>query len=370
MIKLSSPQRFYLLDLLRVVAIFRVILWHWSHFSTIFGDSLSTSQLPLYNVFYIFYKPYQASIPLFFCVSGFTFFWLYSTRVADKKLSFRAFIIQRLSRLYPLHFTTLLLVVAGQIVYAHMTDAYFTYSLFDVRHFLLNVLMISSWGFEKGFSFNGPAWLISVMLLLYILFFVFCRLFHRNPVALVLMTFLGFFLVPNVNRFIGTGIKYFFLGGIIYLIYRRVISQGDPWRASTWLPAITLVFWVITLIWTNPFFDHARESLGPVAKICVSYWAYIVLLPSTILAAALYETRNGPTGAKISFLGERIYGMYLFHFPLQLFFAILAVGWGWESGVLASVRFMVIFFAILFTLATISRRFLELPAQNYLRSRI
>ena len=66
--------------------------------------------------------------------------------------------MRRFSRLYPLHFATLLFVAAAFLAfgpYIYESDAY---------HFVLNVLLASSIGFEKGYSFNGPSWSISVVL--------------------------------------------------------------------------------------------------------------------------------------------------------------------------------------------------------------
>ena len=41
----------------------------------------------------------------------------------------------------------------------------------DLYHFVLNILFISSWGLEKGMSFNQPIWSVSFELIVYILFF-------------------------------------------------------------------------------------------------------------------------------------------------------------------------------------------------------
>ena len=37
--------------------------------------------------------------------------------------------------------------------------------------FILNFFLVSGWGFEKGPSFNGPVWSVSVEIIIYFFFF-------------------------------------------------------------------------------------------------------------------------------------------------------------------------------------------------------
>ena len=87
---------------------------------------------------------------LFFALSGFIFFWLYAEAITERRVSAREFFVLRFSRLYPLHLATLLAVAAEQTLFLHLTGRYFVYGGNDGYHFLLNLGMASSWGFERG----------------------------------------------------------------------------------------------------------------------------------------------------------------------------------------------------------------------------
>jgi len=372
-ISYEIPKRFFLLDMFRGIAIFRVVIFHWANFFSIpstTGFKLDLQQLPLYEVLYVFYKPYHAAIPFFFCISGFIFFWLYSTRVNQKTITPKSFWVNRLSRLYPLHLVMLIVVAVGQFMYLHLTGAYFCVPLNDLYHFILNLFLASSWGIEKGWSFNAPVWLLSVQVLLYAIFFIFCRVFHRNVFAMLGMVILGFFITAHYSEFVGTGVKYFYYGGILFVAYERIIKAGDPWKVSVWLPYLTAVFWVLTLWLANPHVTYTPQLFPDIQNKLFSVWPVLVLLPSTVMSAALLETRKGPIGKRLSFVGDASFSIYLIHFPLQVIIAIVAVKLSIGPGFFLSAWVMISFFALLGLLSVASRRFFETPVQNYIRSRL
>ncbi|WWL43599.1 hypothetical protein V5O39_17130 [Pseudomonas parakoreensis] len=75
--------------------------------------------------------------------------------------------MERFSRIYPLHLLTFLAVALLQKIYSAHTGNAFVYPFNDAWHALLNVFLAPAWGLEQGWSFNGPAWSISVEVLLY-----------------------------------------------------------------------------------------------------------------------------------------------------------------------------------------------------------
>lgn len=366
----ALPKRFYLLEIVRGVAILKVILWHWHFLFYPYnpkGAGLVIDQQPLFDLLYIFYQPSSLALPFFFCASGFVFFWLYSTRVALRTITPGSFMIHRLSRLYPLHFVTLMVVAVGQQIHAGMTGSFFISQYNDLYHFILNLFFVSAWGLEKGFSFNGPVWVASIQVLMYIIFFIFCRLFYRNIFALFGMFILGCFIIPNYA--VSMGVQYFFLGGIIFIAYRYILTTGDRWKISIWLPVATLLCWILTIVLANPHLHCVSGLLAVIPKKIVSVWPVAVLLPSTMLSLVLFETRNGPVGKRLSVMGDITYSMYLIHAPLQLWMVIVALKFRMDQELFRSTEVLILFFVVLIGLSLASRRFLEVPAQNYLRSR-
>ncbi len=361
--------RFYSLDVLRGVAALSVVLWHWQHFFLPYnrrGLAFSMDQQPLFEVLYVFYQYGYKAVELFFCLSGFIFFWLYSKHIAERAITLRYFSLLRLSRLYPLHFVTLIFVVLGQLVYKSITGAYFVYPFNDIYHFILNVFFASSWGFEKGFSFNAPIWSVSVEILLYLIFFVFCRVFHRNIIALLFAVMMGFFLGAFSDA-LASGVKGFFLGGLLFIAYQQIIKTGDAWKISIWLPFVALTAWLVTIGVTHPGHDLTfGESRWIIGKI-ISNWTVLILFPATILSLALIESKRGTLGRRISFLGDISYSSYLLHFPLQLSAVIVSAKLNIGQALFYSPWFMALFFFVLILISFASHRSFEVPMQRFLR---
>ena len=152
------------LEIVRFISALSVLVWHYQHFFYIANkptDFFRELQ-PFYSLLSIFYDYGFYGVQVFWCISGFIFFWKYRDSIASKSITYKNFFILRFSRLYPLHLATLLLVLALQTMYFHQRDYFFVYQNNDIPHFIYQLFLASSWGFEKGYSFNGPIWSISV----------------------------------------------------------------------------------------------------------------------------------------------------------------------------------------------------------------
>ncbi|MBF4213307.1 acyltransferase, partial [Pseudomonas donghuensis] len=79
-----------------------------------------------------------------------------------RELTGKQFFIERFSRIYPLHLATFASVALLQMFYTRYTGNAFVYPFNDLYHGVLNVFLAPAWGFEQGWSFNGPAWSISI----------------------------------------------------------------------------------------------------------------------------------------------------------------------------------------------------------------
>ena len=115
----TGSERLHALDALRGAAALAVVFWHWQHFGAMgpVEQSLERNLQPQYEVFRIFYDHGWLAVDLFFSLSGFIFFWLYSQTISQHRIGPTRFFILRFSRLYPLHIATLLFVTIAQITY-------------------------------------------------------------------------------------------------------------------------------------------------------------------------------------------------------------------------------------------------------------
>ena len=160
------PKHLYALDISRGIAALSVVLWHWQHFAYK-GNSLPQEFIkenqPLYGLLRLFYEKGGMGVQYFFLLSGFVFFWLYSSSIKNKGTHAYEFGIHRFSRLYPLHFLTLIAVAVLQFFYISRENTSFVYPFNDTFHFLLNIGFASHWGFQSGWSFNAPVWSVTTV---------------------------------------------------------------------------------------------------------------------------------------------------------------------------------------------------------------
>lgn len=246
----NTIERFYSLDVLRGIAAFSLVFWHWQHFffSGTNPGTFDVTRLPFFEWVFVLYTKGWLAVDLFFSLSGFVFYWLYSRRVAEGVISPGKFALLRFSRLYPLHFATLLIVAVSQIYLINSRGSYFVYPNNDGKHFLLNLLFASSWGIEHGYSFNGPSWSVSVKVLLYAFFFACCRLFPLRAIVLALISVTGFFVVQKFYFPIGQGIGSFFLGGCVFLSHQAITASRHGNAVTKWATYLMVVAWTATLL--------------------------------------------------------------------------------------------------------------------------
>jgi peptidoglycan/LPS O-acetylase OafA/YrhL len=364
-----EPERFHALDALRGAAALSVVFWHWQNFffeGFFHASDWQPEQQPLYVWLRPLYDSGDRAVDLFFALSGFIFFWLYGQRVAQGQISGPEFLRLRFSRLYPLHLVTLLLVAVGQWLHSAVQGRAFVYPGNDGWHFALHLLLASSVGLERDFGFNAPTWSVSVEAVLYLMFFLVCRRFGVRPLLLALLALLGFFLLSRLYLPLGRGVGSFFLGGCIFHLYRWILQRDDARRWASATGAAALLLWAVVLLCSYTGWSlQGRPWLG------LLHWKFplLVLFPLTILAVALAESAHPGLCRRVAWLGDISYSSYLWHFPLQLACALTLPLWVSAPDIYRSPWMLLGFFAALLLVSLASHRWLERPAQAWLRGR-
>ena len=357
-------KRFYWLDILRGVAALIVVFWHWQHFffdgtfNDMMGKIIDKSHYPLYHIFRPFYGQGWRAVELFFTLSGFIFFWLYSSKISNKEVGFEKYLTLRISRLYPLHVLTLFVVIIAQYCLYHTKGYNFVYNDFSAGAFLANITLTFDW-FSSAITFNGPSWSLSVEMFLYLVFFLFCIIkFNRWWYALP-MIFIGYLLRGTFLDSMGTGIMSFFAGGCIFYLFN--------WQMNTWSKKWRIYF----AIFSMPLIIIGSIIFRYIAKIELpAYFFELAIFPSIILTISLLEASLGyGIGKHLAFIGDISYSTYLWHFPLQIIF-VLAVNFiGKTRAVFYSPVTLLLFFVVLITISILSYHYFEKPMQNYLRQK-
>jgi len=378
------PTHFHSLDGLRGVAALSVVFSHWQHFF-FHGTELThfaPEQQPLYSLFSFLYSDGWRAVDLFFCLSGFIFYWLYSEKISRREASPRDFFVLRFSRLYPLHFVTLLFVAAGQLLMMWSQGAYFVYPCNDLLHFGLQTVFASDWGFTRGNSFNGPIWSVSVEILLYLVF-LFTSLFNiRRLWQLALLSFCGSLLIQFGNQDVGRGAISFFIGGIVYGIF-VYLSRLNPSRASRrCLGVFAMLMWIFiplnsqhnllyriyrTRLWSERMNWRGKDVAGHFLLLLPSFSFEFFLFPLTILALALWEAKCDGLSKRWAFLGQISYSSYLLQFPLQMVIAGIAITAAVPKTFFNTGFSLFIFFGILIPLSWCSYQMFERPVQTWIR---
>lgn len=305
----AAPSRLIVIDGLRGLAAVAVVVYHYLNFLQIGpGAGLPNhdpADAPFGQVLGLLYQQGHRAVPLFWMISGLVLAHVYCGRTATG----RSFVVNRFARLYPLHLLTLIVVAALQVWALARLGTWPVYQHNDAWHFGLNLLLASNWGIERGYSFNGPIWSVSVEILAYALFWLLHRDLLRWGVAMPLAVSLGALLAIVVfgDSDGARCLFYFFLGTALAAIRR---SFADSIGVLVMVAASLMVVGITGLIVAVPGFTHYVVLPG--------------LFGGTILALSVCRsTTQGRFGRACAALGDRSYGIYLWHFPIQLALIVL-----------------------------------------------
>lgn len=378
----SDAGHFYSLDVVRAIAALIVVVYHWEHFSGKFLTANAGLKMPFEAILHGVYAHGAQAVDLFFTLSGFVFYWLYSERIGAGKVSFWNFAVLRFSRLYPLHFATLCFVAIAQLYAEQKLGNSFVYSGNGPAQFIQHLFFVSNWGPHSKFTFNGPAWSVSVEIFLYLLFFAVCRLRVQSWWHLLLLSAGGIGLERIGFQTLGHGVFSYFLGGLMFYLFRRLASTKGKWPLNTSLFICAALWLVIPFFYGRGAYDFFKETFGGrfavggkdlVGAALLAFQPYAltaVVFPATVLTLALNDARWSPFTRRIAHLGNISYSSYLLHFPLQLAALILVLGMGISPQWLLSPWALLLFLVVLIPMAYLSYDRFERPAQAGLRSRL
>lgn len=344
------------LEALRFVTAFAILVFHYRHFAFVADKpvGLVPERLPLYGLLQPFHDSGALGVWVFWCISGFIFFWKYRDAIAGRSIGGWKFFVLRFSRLYPLHLVTLLVVGLLQSFYFNIRGYFFVYQDNDLLHFIAQLFMASEWGFVQGFSFDGPIWSVSVEVLVYLFFFLFLLVSRLWLLNVIFAAWLGVALF-NVNGQIGICLAFFYVGGLA-AIARRAAGPSrfrGLIEAGAWLAVVAVGPLVIFLL--RDQLDRFKIPLfvayTPILLFCLSREIAVPRVMKSAIVAA----------------GNMTYSSYLLHFPIQLVivlcFAVANRPIPLYDGALFAVYLLTTLLLSYFTF-----RYFEAPAQDFIRS--
>ena len=343
---LRLPHRhFNALDLSRLLAAVAVLFWHYQHFYVAPGWEdfhVNHAREPFYRWFSFFYDHGADAVQYFWAVSGFVFAHVY---LADPSARGR-FWLARAARLWPLHLLTLVLVAAMQAIVLARWGDYYIYDWNDARHFVLSLFLAHYWGFQANQSFNGPSWSLSTEIVAYAAFWLLLPALRRAGllVSLAVTGAMAWMLRHHVPDADVLACVLYFFGGVAF--YTAMLRGLVPPRAL-----IPLALGLLAIAVT--------ANLG-------GWPAFYVRLPAifAILALAVgidHLDRHG----RLRFgkpLGDASYGIYLWHFPIQLALILLLPN---VRSMAHQPSFLLFFVGAACLAGLASHRWIERPAQRW-----
>ena len=343
------------IEFLRFFAALMVLLWHYQHFYLPYNfffeinifDNIESNQ-PFYNYLFLFYKYGYRGVDLFFIISGYVFSYVY---INDSKenISLKSFFLFRFARLYPLHFLTLFLIMLLQSYSLNLYNDYVIYNNNDLKHFILNFFFISGWGFEKGPSFNGPVWTVSIEIIAYSIFF-YLALFRKKNILFKIILIIFFLLIYRkifkdnsiINFNIINYLILFFQGVIIFFIKNKFKNQNyflflgiallslsliGNFKIFLFFPGILIIF-----LFMEKFLNHSLKTI-------------------------------------FDFLGSLTYSIYLWHVPLQIIIILIAKNDISSLSELQNIIFFIFYILFVLTVSIISFFFFESPVRKLIRNK-
>lgn len=350
------------IELLRFAAAFGVLVWHYQNFMIGGSDSAGfvREAQPLYALLAPLYAYGNSGVELFWCISGFIFTWKYLEQINAGGVSFGRFLMLRFSRLYPLHFATLLLAAILNGIYFAGHGSYFIFQVNDLKHFLLNLGLASNWGFQTDRSFNGPIWSVSAEILVYFLFFGLSRFRRGNvwtDIGVAVIASAAYALLrrhAGIKLEVFGAITFFYIGAAACRVHGMLAALPTRRQrlATVGLAGAVLVACLLVRI-------GALKIAG----------ASLAMFPAAILLVQFaVRPRSRRAEAAIGAVGNLTYASYLIHFPMQIAIVLLLENWGIAMpGLFYGPWLLPAYLALVLGASVVVFHGLERPTQSWLR---
>jgi len=298
-------KRFDVLDSFRGIAAVFIIVHHLNYTGSITE--------------WAFFVEAELFVEMFFVLSGFVLTHSYAFR---NDLNFRDFFISRTLRILPLHLFMLMVFASyGLLKYIAYQYGVLSHDIaFSGENTLSNLpvhaLLLQAWIPGTGkIAFNAPAWSISVEYYMYMIFFV-TLLFtkeKRNVVWVFLFIGTAILLFNGVD--LGylvhaiSGISSFFLGALVYLLYKIYANKFD--KISKYYYSILEVLLLVVIVYVvSSDLEDKVTLIHFVFALQMFVFAFQKGFISTVLKKNVFLT-----------IGKLSYSIYLIHF--FILFAIM-----------------------------------------------
>lgn len=359
------------IDLLRFLCAFSVLC---CHYSKLYGAGQNFPPEPFRAVLGLLFDHGAFAVQIFWAISGFIFFWKYADVLLKRTMGTADFIVLRLSRLYPLHLATLLIVAGLQLAYKHFHSGQaYVYHYNDLSHFMLQLLFVSYWAQGAEKSFNAPIWSISLELLAYAVFFMCASSIRLNRLRNSAVTAVIFALIWSGRtllyvEFAGC-LMLFFAGGLVYTMVREAAASNLSSGRRVWFKVLR-IFCAFNVLAPMANFAMDNRLAEFYLREYVDDYCYLLIAPSVLFLFASMPIPAGKPGRIAETLGNLTYSSYLIHFPLLLLLVLCLDAAGVPRIIVWNHAGFLTFIGVTFALSHWVYHCYERPMQKLIRHRL
>jgi len=278
-------------------------------------------------------------IDLFFGFSGFLMYHLYASKIHDFD-SGKTFMKRRLARIYPLHFfmTFVLLAYAIFRIFAHHIGLsvheagevlpFQPGAAENIWSLISNFALLHAAGTTQALTFNAPSWTVGAEFLVYITFAIMMifapprKIWHFGLIALgIVLIYAGLSQIrPNMDVTYDLGVfrcwAGFMCGVLAARVYPVLLPKFKAWIGSgktAWLTFIEAVVLSVSVLFVIYCGGKLQFLVGPVIFMFILFFAFDGGMISKFMRARPF-----------AYLAKISYSVYLNHFVISSFFAIVA----------------------------------------------
>lgn len=328
------------LNIIKIVACVIIICHHYQQYMNLYF----VGKVNFFNGnFYFGYV-----VDLFFMISGMLAYHTYTCRGGIRP--FGEYMKSKFLKFFPISFISLTtLYVFEWIVYLFSGESYF-WKLPTLVDYVLSLLFLDSgWGFGKLVPDTRITWYISILLILYALFWLACKMCEKKQIQIEHISFLCIIFgsailfkedellfreYPIVNNSFARGIVSFYIGILVYTLLKKHTKIMKLYAYVGFL--LTSVFMIYDYLKTASI---ANPLLGS------AYWACILVLYPSILIIFTTSKFIGKLSsfALIDELGKLTFPVYIYQANFIVFYMFVLekynifVNHGYKSMLLFSI---------------------------------
>ena len=297
-------RRIKSLDSLKGICIFLIVIYHTA-------DGILRVENTAMDLIY----KYGGDLgnTFFFMISGFLITATFRNHVLQNKISLFEFMKGRISKIYLPYLLSSLCMSCIIIKQAEI-------SALTLKNIVLNLLLITTGWVEDIYPFNFPCWFLSVLILMYLIWFIVTKKYGENSWYVYLMLIICGFIfeklcltIPFMYYHTGEGLVPFFGGCIIYKICQDVQKNQ-------------LIHISLTLMSTTVFFLIYAKNVG--FESAVGEWKYawyFLVTPTMILLAVYIQPIRKILESRVIYwlCGDISVVVYFWHAPYTKIFSCL-----------------------------------------------